>query len=244
MMHTMPQKKHIEGFLVLRFHETDELCKRAHNFCNELINYFGDSNLFKIDGYPQIQGLSALLKYTDDFVIPIFPFLQDSLIEYQKVIGYIDALDKFLDEYRKNTAGYKRRKSREFHEVLELKKHFVASYRRIVEKIDKEIREKVEKELAELIISVYGYTIHRITHSDMIVDEFNVIVISELIEDIRYVREHEQDFDAFQRLNSKISAIACKFLYDIESEFLTLLGCEEGDDESREKFETGAVGSK
>ena len=243
-MRTMLRERHIEEFLVLRFHETDELCRKAHSFCNELINYFKDSNLLKIEGYPQIQGLASLLKYTDDFVLPVLPFLQDSVIQYQKITGYIDALDEFLDEYRKNTVGYKRRNSREFREVLELKKHFVESYKRVLKKIDKEIRKNVEKELPELMISVYGYIVHRITHSDVILNEFNVIVIPELIEDIKYTREHKQDFDAFQRLNNKINAIACRFLYDIESEFLTLLGYEEGDDGSREKFETGAVGSK
>jgi len=236
-MRTMPQEKHIERFLILRFNETDELCRKAHGFCNELINYFRDPNL------PGVH-LVNLLGYTDDFVLPVFPFLQDSIIQYQKITGYIDALDEFLDEYRKNTVGYKRRNSREFHEVLELKKRFVESYKRILKKIDKEIRKNVEKELPELMISVYGYIVHRITHSDVILNEFNVIVIPELIEDIKYTREHKQDFDAFQRLNNKINAIACKFLYDIESEFLTLLGYEEGDDGNREKFETGAVGSK
>ncbi|RLG24704.1 hypothetical protein DRN76_03660 [Methanosarcinales archaeon] len=243
-MRTMPQEKHIERFLILKFDETDELCRKAHSFCNELINYFKDSNLLKIEGYPQIQGLASLLKYTDDFVLPVLPFLQDSVIQYQKITGYIDALDEFLDEYRKNTVGYKRRNSHEFHEVLELKKRFVESYKRILKKIDKEIRKNVEKELPELMISVYGYIVHRITHSDVILNEFNVIVIPELIEDIKYTREHKQDFDAFQRLNNKINAITCRFLYDIESEFLTLLGYEEGDDGNREKFETGAVGSK
>ena len=232
-MRTMPQEKHIERFLILRFNETDELCKKTHNFCNELINYLREPNL------PEVH-LVNLLGYTDDFVLPILPFLQDSVIQYQKITGYIDALDEFLDEYRKNTVGYKRRNSREFHEVLELRNQFMKSYRRIIKKINKELRGKIQNELPELIISVYGYVVHRITQSDKIMLEFNNVVVSKVAEDIRCVRDQKQDFEALQRLNNKINAITHEFLYDIESEFLNLFGYKSNEEYDGERIEARA----
>jgi len=225
MITIMPQKKHIEECFVLKFNLMDKLidklCEKAYCLCEWLIEYLKDNDfesfiqLFEDD-------------FEDDF-ISLLPFPKTDILVYQAIKEYIDACNEFIENYKNSDKVYRRRKLREYQEVIALKSLYITSYKRTVKRIERSFQRKIAFQFPAL--TIYSHIVSEITNSSAVLKEFNEVT-SDLIKDIEHAY-YTRNFDELEMLNGELLYRTHDFLYNMKSELLELLGCKDHEGEGR-----------